>query len=59
MTGITGACLAWVPLGFILGILGIVFGGIGRHFHRGGPDLPPTHPAQRIRRSTAFSLDGR
>ncbi len=30
VTGIIGACLAWVPgLGFILGVLGVVFGGIG------------------------------
>jgi len=30
VTGIIGACLAWVPvLGFLLGVLGVVFGGIG------------------------------
>ena len=30
VTGIIGACLAWAPvLGFILGILGVVFGSIG------------------------------
>ena len=33
MTGITGACLAWVHiLGFILGIQGIVFAGIGIYY---------------------------
>ncbi|MGH3823087.1 MAG: hypothetical protein ACRDRA_09690 [Pseudonocardiaceae bacterium] len=33
VTGIIGACLAWVPgLGMILGILGIVFGGIGLYY---------------------------
>ncbi|MDQ2882793.1 MAG: DUF4190 domain-containing protein [Actinomycetota bacterium] len=33
VTGIIGACLAWVPgLGFILGILGIVFGSIGLYY---------------------------
>ena len=33
VTGIVGACLAWVPiLGFILGVLGIVFGGIGLYY---------------------------
>jgi hypothetical protein len=30
VTGIIGACLAWVPvLGFVLGVLGVVFGGVG------------------------------
>jgi hypothetical protein len=30
VTGIIGACLAWIPvLGFVLGVLGIVFGGVG------------------------------
>ena len=30
---VTGACLAWVPiLGFVLGVLGIVFGGIGLYY---------------------------
>jgi hypothetical protein len=33
VTGIVGVCLAWVPiLGFILGVLGIVFGGIGLYY---------------------------
>jgi hypothetical protein len=33
VTGIVGACLAWVPIfGFILGVLGIVFGGIGLYY---------------------------
>lgn len=33
VTGIIGACLAWVPgLGFILGVLGIVFGSIGWYY---------------------------
>jgi hypothetical protein len=33
VTGIIGACLAWVPgLGFILGLLGIVFGSIGWYY---------------------------
>jgi hypothetical protein len=37
VTGIVGACLAWVPiLGFILGVLGIVFGGIGLYYANQG-----------------------
>jgi hypothetical protein len=37
VTGIIGACLAWVPiLGFILGVLGIVFGGIGVYYANQG-----------------------
>ncbi|MGH3855194.1 MAG: DUF4190 domain-containing protein [Pseudonocardiaceae bacterium] len=37
VTGIVGACLAWVPvLGFILGILGVVFGSIGWYYANQG-----------------------
>lgn len=33
VTGIVGACLAWVPgLGLVLGVLGVVFGGIGWYY---------------------------
>jgi Domain of unknown function (DUF4190) len=37
VTGIIGACLAWLPgIGFILGVLGIVFGSIGWHYAKQG-----------------------
>ncbi|MGH3571638.1 MAG: hypothetical protein ACRDUW_07395 [Pseudonocardiaceae bacterium] len=37
VTGIIGATLAWVPvLGFILGILGVVFGSIGWYYANQG-----------------------
>lgn len=37
VTGLIGACLAWVPgIGFILGVLGVVFGGIGWHYANQG-----------------------